>query len=179
MGGPARVTPPTPTPTPNPNTASCCTLASSHSSWKDLVVFFLLHLKTVMVNISPICQLFYLFILINNANIEQVLSAKYLGISVDAALSRSARIDYVCGKIRRRIFFCLGDLLRSFGTRKSCCFCFFNPSYLVLRSMGLVFGTVVSGESDKYLLQDCSQSLKLHILKEDLPAPALPPFSQG
>lgn len=42
------------------------------------------------------------------------------------------------------IIFSLGDLLRSFGTSKSFCFCFFNPSYLVLCSMGLVFGIVVS-----------------------------------
>lgn len=45
------------------------------------------------------------FFTINNAHKQVFFSYKYLGIYVDAALSWSVHVDYVCGKIQRRIYF--------------------------------------------------------------------------
>lgn len=63
-------------------------------------------------------------VIINNTDIEQVFSYKYLGIHVDAALSWSAHIDYICGKMQQRIYFL--RRLRSFGTSKSILLLFFQ-----------------------------------------------------
>lgn len=43
--------------------------------------------------------------IINDTDIEQVFSYKYLGIHADAAPSWSAHIDYICGKMQQRIYF--------------------------------------------------------------------------
>ncbi len=99
-------------------------------------------------------------VIINNANIEQVFSYKYLGIYVDAALSWSAHIDYICGKIQQRIYFL--RRLRSFGTSKPILLLFFQSIVLsVMQYGGSVWYSCLSGnlkldgETDKYLLKDC------------------------
>ncbi len=53
---------------------------------------------------------------IHNTPIEIVSAYKYLGVYVDAALSWSAHIKYVCCKVQQRIYFL--RRLRSFGANK-------------------------------------------------------------
>ena len=53
---------------------------------------------------------------VHNAEIEQVSSYKYLGIYVDATLSWSVHVDFICCKVQQRIYFL--RRLRSFGANK-------------------------------------------------------------
>ena len=61
---------------------------------------------------------------VHNAEIEQVSSYKYLGIYVDATLSWSVHVDFICGKVQQRIYFL--RRLRSFGANKHILLLFFQ-----------------------------------------------------
>ncbi len=61
---------------------------------------------------------------IHNTQIEIVSAHKYLGVYVDAALSWSAHIEYVCCKVQQRIYFL--RRLRSFGANKQISLMFFQ-----------------------------------------------------
>ena len=50
---------------------------------------------------------------IHGIDIEQVPSYKYLGVMIDATLSRSPHIDYICKRVQQRIYSL--RRLRSFG----------------------------------------------------------------
>ena len=67
-------------------------------------------------------------IIIQGTQIERVSSYKYLGIYVDASLSWSAHIDYICSKAQQRIYFL--RRLRSFGASKPIMLLFFQSIVL-------------------------------------------------
>lgn len=52
-------------------------------------------------------------LLIHNEEIKQVSSYKYLGVMIDATLSWTPHLDYICKKIQQRVYFL--HRLRSFG----------------------------------------------------------------
>lgn len=113
-----------------------------------------------------LCSLFThsLCLIVKNAYIPQVFSYKYLGLSVEAALSRSAHIDYICGKIKhmhflRRLglfYFCITNPLCNAvwsqclvqlslsATRSSNC----KDWYVTCRSLKPIFIAVVPGRRD-------------------------------
>ncbi len=61
---------------------------------------------------------------IHNIQIEQLSSYKYVGVYVDAALSWSAHIDYLCSKVQQQIYFLWR--LWSFGANTQILLVFFQ-----------------------------------------------------